>query len=97
MEYLVMLIGAILFVIGAVFGFGSMYVVVPVILCVSIVIWYFSKDKDGKRNPNVIWQLSVISIIFAFVAVGFGSCVSGCTNGGGNTTQQRIEMGIPLY
>lgn len=92
-----MFIGAIFFVIGFIFGFSSLYVVVPVIVCVSIAIWYFAKDNRGKRNPNVIWQLSVIATIFAFVAVGFGSCVSGCTRGGGDTTQQRIEMGVSPY
>lgn len=97
MEYLIFLIGAILFLLGAIFGFDSLYVIVPFIISISMLIWYFAKGPDGKRNPNIIWQFSVIATIFAFIAVGFGSCVSGCTRGGGDTTQQRIEMGIPLY
>ena len=92
-----MLIGAILFVVGVIFGFSSMYVIIPVIICAAIAIWYFSKNPEGKRNPNILWQISVIATIFAFIAVGFGSCVGGCTRGGGDTTQQRIEMGVPLY
>ncbi len=83
-------------------GFGTglssfkYYIVVAVIF--GVVAYFFTKDKkeNGIHLFNSFSISIMLSIIF-FVLLFLGSCVGSCTKGGGDTRQQRIEMGLSPY
>lgn len=83
-------------------GFGTglssfkYYIVVAVIF--GVVSYFFTKDKkeNGIHLFNSFSISIMLSIIF-FVLLFLGSCVGSCTKGGGDTRQQRIEMGLSPY
>ena len=95
--FLIMLAGGILFTVGFVFGISSMYYVIPLIIVLGIVYWYLEKTPEGKRNWSIATGVCTMLAIVAFIIVFVGSCVRGCSTGGNDTTQQRIEMGISPY
>ena len=87
-------------IVGAENGIGSIVWYIPISVVVAFIVWYvFEKRKDETMKDllKIIPSFSAFFLIIAFVLLFIGSCVGGCTRGGGDTTQQRIEMGIPLY
>lgn len=87
-------------IVGAENGIGSIVWYIPISVIVAFIVWYvFEKRKDETKKVllKIIPSFSVFFLVIAFVLLFIGSCVGGCTKGGGNSTQQRIEMGIPLY
>lgn len=96
------LVALVLFtpVIGAEYGIGSIVWYIPVSIVVAFIVWLvFERRKDETKKDllKIISSFSAFFLIVAFTLLFVGSCVGGCTKGGGDTTQQRIEMGIPLY
>ncbi len=96
-KLLFMLVGGIALVCSIVFGYDCLYVFIPLAIACGIYFWYTSRDYEGKRNlGNAIYTTIGIAVAL-FILTFVGSCIGGCTKGGGDTTQQRIEMGVPLY
>lgn len=94
---LVLLVGGILFAVGAKYGTGSLYVILPLVIAFGIGYWIFARDPEGERNISIAASITAALAIAAFTIVFVGSCVGGCTKGGGDTKQQRIEMGVSPY
>ncbi|MBQ9637282.1 MAG: hypothetical protein IJV36_05235 [Prevotella sp.] len=94
------LIAGSLFVIGAIFGSKSLYVILPIVfVCVTGMFLYARKKKENSLTKDILQFVNILIVvsIFIFISVGLGNCVGSCTKGGGDTRQQRIEMGLPPY
>ena len=61
--YLFMLVGGILFVLGAVFGTSCLYVIIPLALAISVLYWFIIRKRDNECSK------SVASGLFAILAV----------------------------
>ena len=92
-----LLIGGIAIVFSAFFGTACLYVLIPLSVACGIYFWYTSKDFDGERNLSNAIYVTIGLVIASFILAFVGSCINGCTRGGGDTQQQRIEMGLIPY
>lgn len=94
---------AIISIVSAFFvGFGTglssfkYYVMLSVIF--GIVAYIFIKEENtGERQWFRSFSISAMLCIIFFVLLSLGNCIGSCTKGGGDTRQQRIEMGLPPY
>lgn len=90
-------IGGIALLCCVMFGYACLYVFIPLSVIGGVLFWHTSRDYEGKRDWSNAINITIGLLIISFVLTFVGSCIGGCTKGGGDTTQQRIEMGVPLY
>ena len=95
--YRFILVGGILFVLGAVFGTSCLYVIIPLALAISVLYWFIIRKRDNECSKSVASGLFAILAVTAFVMVFLGSCLGGCVTGKSDARQQRIEMGMTPY
>ena len=96
-KLLYLLIGGIAIVCSAIFGTACLYVFIPLSIACGFYFWYTSKDFDGERNMSNAIYVTIGLVIASFILAFVGSCINGCVRGGGDTQQQRIEMGLTPY
>ena len=98
-SFIVTLVGGAFLVIGAIFGMSSLKFIIPAIIMIVVAVVIYQKTKgrlERQDYSNAIYVIIGASIII-FILVGLGNCIGSCTKGGGDTRQQRIEMGLPPY
>lgn len=98
-KFVATLIGGAFLAIGMVWGMSSLKIIIPVVLLIiaGTFAYQAKKHKLESQGATNAFYLAVMAIIVIFILVGLGNCIGGCTKGGGDTRQQRIEMGLPPY
>ena len=101
-EYLLAVVFFALIVSAFLVGYGAglsafkYYVLVAAIIGIVAYLNVKDVETEKRRISNFFNAVIMLCIIF-FVLLFVGSCLRSCTSGGGNTRQQRIEMGLSPY
>ena len=86
------------FFVGYGVGLSSFKYYIILAIIFGTVAYIFTKDEEtsGHHLFNSFSISAMLCIIF-FVLLFLGNCLGSCTKGGGDTRQQRIEMGLSPY
>lgn len=88
------------FIFAVAYGMSCIYYYIPIAVAVSMALIYlddFLSKVSMKEKVKWTARGTALVMVVLFVIVAMGSCVGSLSSGGGNRTQQRIEMGLPLY
>ena len=87
----VTIFGGIAFLIGAIFGYNSLHVLIPLVFVVSFGLWLYDRRKHGKDSAN-IWAFLCVPImvsLFLLVCVFLGNCLAKCT---GSKSRAQVDV-----